>query len=73
MGMKFRRVHSQLDRTNGRAYIEARAPDTYGGEIVVSAIFSYRPPSNLTDKRIEEEIKRQAHYALKAAADVFKE
>jgi hypothetical protein len=73
MRMKFRRVHSQYNRVEGRAYIEARAPDTYGGEIVVSAMFSYRPTSDLTDKRIEQEIKRQAHYALKAAAEAFKE
>jgi hypothetical protein len=69
--MRFRRVHSQYDRVEGRAYVEARAADAYGSEIVVSAIFSYRPPSELTDKRIEEEIKRQAHYALKAAAEAF--
>ena len=69
--MRFRRVHSQYDRVEGRAYVEARAADAYGSEIVVSAIFSYRPPSELTDKRIEEEIKRQAHYALKAAAEAY--
>ena len=69
--MRFRRVHSQYDRVEGRAYVEARAADAYGSEIVVSAIFSYRPTSELTDKRIEEEIKRQAHYALKAAAEAF--
>ncbi|MFN2200524.1 MAG: hypothetical protein ACK2UO_04930 [Caldilineaceae bacterium] len=69
--MRFRRVHSQYDRVEGRAYVEARAADAYGGEMVVSAIFSYRPPRELTDKQIEEEIKRQAHYALKAAAEAF--
>jgi hypothetical protein len=69
--MRFRRVHSQYDRVKGGPTSEARAADAYGSEIVVSAIFSYRPPSELTDKRIEEEIKRQAHYALKAAAEAF--
>ena len=71
--MKFKRVHSQYDRIEGRAYVEARAHDAYGGDMIVSAIFSYRPTSKLTDKRMEEEIKRQAHYALKAASEVFKE
>ena len=71
--MKFRRVHSQYDRVQGRAYLEARAAGNYGADIVVSAVFSFRPPSHLTDKSIEEEIKRQGHYALKAAAEAFKE
>jgi hypothetical protein len=73
MGMKFRRVHSQYDRAEQRAYVEARAPDGDGGEIVVTGMFSFRTTAKLTDKQTEQEIKRKAHHALKAAAEVFKE
>ena len=71
--MKFRRVHSQYDHVEGRPHVEARAPDSDGGEIVFTGMFSYRKTAKLTDKQIEQEIKRKAHHALKAAAEVFKE
>jgi len=71
--MKFRRVHSQYDRAAQRAYVEARATDEDGGEIVITGMFAYRTTAKLTDKQIEQEIKRKAHHALKAAAEVFKE
>jgi hypothetical protein len=41
--------------------------------MIVSMIFSYWPTSKLTDKQREQEIKRLAHQALKAAAEVFNE
>jgi hypothetical protein len=53
--------------------VEARAPDGDGGEIVVTGMFSFRTTAKLTDKQTEQEIKRKAHHALKAAAEVFKE
>ena len=56
--MNCRRKHSQYDRVQGRADVEDHAADAYSGKMVVSAMFSYRPPSDLTDKRIEEQIKR---------------
>ena len=71
--MKFRWVHSQYDRAAQRAYVEARATDEDGGEIVIAGMFAYRTTAKLTDKQIEQEIKRKAHHALKAAAEVFKE
>lgn len=69
--MRFRRVHSQYDRGGRRAYVEARAPDGYGGEIVITGMFAYRTTATLSDKQIEQEIKRKAHHAIKAAADAF--
>ena len=71
--MKFRRVHSRYDRAAQRAYVEARAKDGGGGEIVVTGMFAYRTTAKLTDKQIEQEIKRKAHHALKAAAEAFNE
>jgi len=71
--MKFRRVHSQYDRSGRRAYVEARAPDGHGGEIVITGMFAYRTTQQLTDKQIEHEIKRKAYHALKAAAEAFDE
>jgi hypothetical protein len=71
--MKFRRVHSQYDRGEQRAYIEARAPDGGTGEIIVTAMFAYRTTAKLSDKQMEQEIKRKAHHALKAAAEAFNE
>jgi hypothetical protein len=40
--MAFRLVQSRYDRETERAYVELRRPDDDGGEILVTAIFTYR-------------------------------
>lgn len=66
--MAFSLVHSRYDRVTERAYVELRRPDDDGGEIVVSAIFTYRTASRLTLRQIEQDIVRKARHELKRAA-----
>jgi hypothetical protein len=66
--MAFRRVHTNYDRDTERAYVELRARDSDGGEIIVAAIFSYRTNARLTKPQIEREIRRKATHAFKGAA-----
>ena len=56
----FRLVHARYDRITYQAYVELRAPDDDGGEILASAIFSFRSSQSLTDRQIEQEIVRKA-------------
>jgi hypothetical protein len=45
-----------------------RGPDDDGGEILTSAIFSFRSSTFLTDRQIELEIVRKARWVMKRAA-----
>ena len=71
--MAFRRVHTKYDRRTNRAYVELRRSDTDGGEIIVTAIFSYRNNERQTDGQIEREVSRKALHAFRAAADKLAE
>ena len=51
-----------------RGYVEFRADDDDGGEIVIAAILSFRSKSKLSKQEIRREIVRKACYALKRAA-----
>ena len=64
----FRLVHARYDRKTRRAYVELRDADDDGGEILASAIFSFRSSTTLTDRQIQQEIVRKARYVMKRAA-----
>jgi hypothetical protein len=66
--MTFRRVHTNYDKHTERAYVELREPDSDGGEIIVTAMFSYRRSTRLTVTQIENEIRRKARHAFAGAA-----
>jgi hypothetical protein len=66
--MAFRRVHTTYDEYTERAYVELREPNSDGGEIIVTAIFSYRTTADLTSAQIAQEIERKARYAFAGAA-----
>jgi hypothetical protein len=66
--MAYRRVHTNYDHRTERAYVELRAPDSDGGEIIVTAIFSYRTITRQTNTQIEREIRRKARHAFTGAA-----
>ena len=65
--LAFRLVHARYDRQTQRAYVELRDADDDGGEMLASAIFSYRTCARLTDRQIEQEIVRKARHLLKRA------
>jgi len=66
--MLFRIVNSNFDRHTERGYVEFRADDDDGGEIVIATILSFRSKSKLSKQEVQREIVRKARYALKRAA-----
>ena len=66
--MAFRLVHARYDRETERAYVELRDADDDEGEIVATAIFSYRTVANLSKQEINRDIVRKARHVLKRAA-----
>jgi hypothetical protein len=66
--MLFRFVNTEYDRHTERGYVELRANDGDGDEIVIATILSFRSKSKLSKHQIQQEIVRKARYALKRAA-----
>ena len=46
--MMFRLVNAEYDSHSESAYVEFRAPDDDGGEIITATIFSFRSKSKLS-------------------------
>jgi hypothetical protein len=66
--MTFRLVRAEYDRETERAYVELRSTDGGGGEVIATAIFSFKTTANLSKRRIEEDVVRKARHILKRAA-----
>jgi hypothetical protein len=66
--MLFRLVNAEYDSDTQRAYVEFRAQDDDGGEIITTAIFTYVSKVRLTKPQVRAEIVRKARHALKRAA-----
>ena len=66
--MLFRLVNAEYDPDTQRAYVEFRANDDDGGEIITAAIFTYSSKVRLSKPQIRTEIVRKARHALKRAA-----
>ncbi len=66
--MMFRLVNAEYDSHTERAYVEFRADDEDGGEIIAATIFSFRSKSKLSKPEVKREIVRKARHALKRAA-----
>jgi hypothetical protein len=66
--MLFRLVSGEYDHKTERGYVEFRAKDDDGGEIVIATILSFRSKSKLSKQETKQEIVRKARYALKWAA-----
>ena len=65
--MDYRLIHARYDRVTKRVYVELRRPDDDGGEILVSAIFSFRTSSHLSIRQIEQDIVREARHEFRRA------
>jgi hypothetical protein len=61
-------VNSEYDANTERGYVEFRANDDDGGEMIISCILTFRSKSKLSKHEIKREIVRKARYALKRAA-----
>jgi len=66
--MLFRLFNAEYDSHTERAYVEFRAKDDDGGEIIATTIFTFRSKSKLTKTQIKQEIVRKARHALKRAS-----
>lgn len=66
--MTFRLVHARYDRHSRRAYVELRDDDADGGEVIVTAIFTYRRTSIITKRALEQELATKARHLMKRAS-----
>jgi hypothetical protein len=64
----FRLERAEYDRETQRAYVELRAPDDDGGEVVTAIIFSFTTTATLSKQQIKEDIVRKARHLLKRAS-----
>ena len=66
--MAFRLVHAQYERNSQRAYVELREQDADGGELIVTAIFTYRRTSIISKRALEQDLARKARHMMKRAS-----
>ena len=66
--MSARLANTQYDRETQRAYVELRAPDSDGGEILAVAIFSFQTKTIFSQEELERDLVRKARYIFKNAA-----
>ena len=66
--MVFRLVHAQYERNSRRAYVELREDDADGGEVIVTAIFTYRRTNIITKRALEQDLATKARHLMKRAA-----
>jgi hypothetical protein len=66
--MPFRLVHAHYDRKTLRAYVELREDDADGGEVIVTAIFSYRRSSIITKRALEQDLATKARHLMRRAS-----
>ena len=60
--MAFRLVHVRYDEETKRAYVELRDADNNGGEMLATAVFSFRTRARLSKREIEQDVIRKAKY-----------
>jgi hypothetical protein len=61
-------VHAQYDRKTLRAYVELRDMDADVGEVIVSAVFSYRRSGTVTNRALEQDLATKARHLMKRAS-----
>ena len=61
----FRLQRAQSDRETQRAYVELRASDDDGGEVLSVVIFSFKTTASLSKQQVKEDIVRKARHLLK--------
>lgn len=58
--MVFRLVHPRYDGESKRAYVELRDADDDGGEMLATAVFSFRTKARRSKREIEQDVVRNA-------------
>ena len=65
--MAFTLAQARYDRKTKRAYVELRDADDDGGEMLATAIFSFRTRSGLSTREIEQDVLIKARHVFKKA------
>jgi len=66
--MNFTLVRAEYDQDSERAYVELRARDDDGGDLIATAIFSFRTKAKLSKQEIKQDIIRKARHLFKRAS-----
>jgi len=66
--MNFTLVRAEYDQDTERAYVELRARDDDGGDLIATAIFSFRTKAKLSKQEIKQDIIRKARHLFKRAS-----
>ena len=66
--MAFRLVLAQYERDSQRAYVELREQDADGGELIVTAIFTYRRTNSISQGALEQDLATKARHMMKRAS-----
>ena len=66
--MAFGLANVQYDTQTQRAYVELRERDADGGDILVTAIFSFRATAVLSRQERDRDLIRKARHMFKKAA-----
>jgi hypothetical protein len=66
--MAFTLAQARYDRKTKRAYVELRDADDDGGEMLATAIFSFRTRSSSSNREVEQDVLIKARHVFKKAA-----
>ena len=67
-------MHARYEEQSKRAYVELRDADDDGGEMLATAVFSFRTKARLSKREIDQDVERKARYLFgKAALDLTTE
>ena len=63
--MNFTLNRAEYDQYTERAYVELRARDDDGGDLIATAIFSFRTKARLSKQEIKQDIIRKARHLFR--------
>ena len=66
--MNFTLIRAEYDRDTERAYVELRAQGDDGGDLIATAIFSFRTTVRFSKKETKQDIIRKARHLFKRAS-----
>jgi hypothetical protein len=66
--MNFTLIRAEYDKETERAYVELRARDDDGGDLIATAIFSFRTTARFSKQETKQDIVRKARHLFRRAA-----
>lgn len=71
--MDFRIIRRTHDTAQNSAFVDLRAEDENGNEVIVCARFTFTPGADQNHDQIDAEIERKGRQALRDAAQFLRE